>query len=343
MGKKMFVANLVLLIGILVLLMGVILYFSMGGSFITGFFSGSNPEVISEESKSLASTEHLNIDVSSMSISVAEDAGDQIQIIFSSNQREENRSKITVEEDGGTLTIRQEWKFRFGFFFGMREHLEIRLPASYKGSFSLSASSGDVNMSIPNTFSDFSAHLSSGRLDMKASSITCTSYSIKCTSGSLSVGQLAGSGSMELTSGKLTAEGIIGERHTIKSGSGSMSIETLSGEADVHVFSGRISIDAFSGSGSIRSTSGRLDIGIAAMTGDIDVRSTSGSVHVDIDNDQNFNFEGKTTSGSIHTNFDVSKDGRSTRGSVGDTPQYTLRCDVTSGGIMINREVILAK
>lgn len=209
----------------------------------------------------------------------------------------------TVEESGGTLHVAQKWKpFSWHWFPWGGQRVEITLPASYRGSLSNVSASGDVVLPAELSPSSFTCTTASGDIggsgaasltagdirvstasgDIRLGGVDGKSFSIRSVSGDVTVGTLAGQGSVDSTSGDLR----IG---TLARMDGAVSAATVSGDIQLALGQGvAASIAAHSLSGNISSSralsfTGRHDASGQSGAGSgqpLRLSSTSGDIRI---------------------------------------------------------------
>ena len=112
----------------------------------------------------------------------------------------------------------------------------------------------------------------------------------------------------------------------------------LNGAVTYTSTSGDIVVKSAVGSGSYRSNnSGNLKVTYTEVTGDLSFFNKNGGIELTLPQDLEFEFEATTKNGSVSTSFQgsISIDGRTTRGTVGNTPTATVKTETNNGNIIL--------
>jgi len=297
------------------------------------WLDGSDVETVLDERFDIGGVNQIALDASSLTVEIRSTSDDQARLVFQSNLSPEKRAQLAVERNGDTFTIEQLKHIRIGLFINVRERLTLYLPIGYRNALSLRLRSGNLTMSDARTFTNLSANLTSGNLEI--GDIATETYSVHASSGNITLGNWNGEGRLQVTSGNIRLHSLTGTSHEIHSTSGTIRIGSLSGDTTLHVGSGTIRVERFEGQGSFSSTSGSVNVGIESITGDISLHCVSGAIRATVPGTLAFHFEGETLSGSVKTDFTSTRNGRSVTATVGVSPDYTLRCNTTSGSIRV--------
>lgn len=174
-----------------------------------------------------------------------------------------NTRKITVEENGGKLLIKQgSNSFVFGFNWNRSSTVNIYLPAEYAENLNISTVSGDINL----------------------------------TNGALK------EVSLQSTSGDILVRETSSQSMILKSVSGDMAVYDANSVLDGKTTSGDISIYRISGSLTLSSISGEIELQNAAQLEASSFSTTSGDIDLQLTDSMNYCFTTSTVSGSIITN-----------------------------------------
>ncbi len=293
-------------------------------------------DTVLDQSYDLAGVQTLSVNLAAVHLALRVTDEPRARVVFESNLPQQNRAQVTAELTGGTLTVREDYRFRIGLFFNAFEQVTVYLPASYHERLDVHMLSGKCTAYDELSVRDFVLKMSSGKTTL--GDVRCATYDISSLSGALQIGALGGDGKLSQSSGSLRVEAIIGNRHAISSLSGSVRIGAIRGNAIVSSSSGSMQIDALSGEGSFSSLSGSMRMSVVELLGDLFIKSSSGSTRVTLPRDASFHFTARSTAGSIRTDFPVNHDGKDASATVGDAPNATVRCESTSGSIRLSYE-----
>jgi len=324
-------------IGALLALAALILFVMIGGMkgafAMFGWFDHSEVEIVLDERFDFEGVRQVKLDVGSLTVEVKATNEDQARLVFQSNLPPDKRAQLAVERDGDAFAVEQLRHVRIGLFLNVREKLTLYLPASYQDALVLRLRSGNLTMADARTLSSLEVNVSSGNVEL--GDIVAKSYDVHASSGNVTLGNWRGQGKIRVTSGNVRLLSLTGEQHEIRSSSGTVRIGSLAGDSLVHVTSGTVRVEHFEGGGSFSSSSGSVNVGITRLTGDVSLQCTSGAVRVTVPSGLAFRFEGESSSGSVRTDFPSTREGRRHTATVGSAPNYTLRCNTTSGSIRV--------
>jgi len=169
--------------------------------------------------------------------------------------------------------------------------------------------------------------LSSLRVDstsgvVKLDNALASDIHLSSTSGTLDLGNIqAGQIKLETTSGSVTCAEL----------NGYVTYTSTSGDAD---------IKSAIGSGSYTANnSGKLNVVYTEVDGDLSFFNKNDNILLTLPSDLEFIFEATTKNGSISIDFqqDVTINGRTTSGIVGDNPTVTIKVETNNGDIKVTK------
>lgn len=144
---------------------------------------------------------------------------------------------------------------------------------------------------------------------------------------------------LSTTSGEITADYLNAEKVNVSSVSGDIEVQNVTGKLHASATSGTLDIRQLTGEGELNTVSGEVYVGTDRLAGDLKIGTTSGEVQLTIPQDSSFKLDIDTTSGSIDTFFDnqlsFSKRENSASGTVGNSPEYQIDINTTSGDVEI--------
>lgn len=223
---------------------------------------------------------------------------------------EQRNNNIHISEGGKPL-------FKEGF----SRYIEVYLPESYQESLTVTSTNGDIN------FSDMNLNLSSLRIDNTSGTVTldnavASDIHLSSTRGTLNLGNIqADQIKLETTSGSVTCSEL----------NGNVTYTSTSGDTD---------IQSAIGSGSYRANnSGKLNVVYTEVNGDLSFFNKNDNIMLTLPADLEFKFEATTKNGSVSTNFqqDVTVNGRTTSGVVGNNPTVTVKVETNNGNIEVTQ------
>lgn len=139
------------------------------------------------------------------------------------------------------------------------------------------------------------------------------------------------------TSGRIVLGDISAGTAVLSTISGAIAVESLQAETDAHSTSGSIRIARAEGDGDFKTVSGTIEVAYHAVTGDISASSTSGRIRIAVPPLLSFALDAHSISGPISVPFSGKTSGgrHAMSGTVGDSPQTTLRLSTVSGRIEV--------
>jgi len=142
------------------------------------------------------------------------------------------------------------------------------------------------------------------------------------------------------TSGTLDLGNIKADQIRLETTSGSVVCTRLNGNVTYTSTSGNADIKSAIGSGSYKaSNSGSLNVTYTKVNGDLSFFNKNDSITLTLPENLEFKFQGTTKNGSISTTFqkDVTVNGRTTSGVVGDNPTVTVKVETNNGDIEVTQ------
>ncbi len=324
----------------------------------------SSESLLKNEEISLGNTENITIEATRQSIQLHKTDGNKIKVsqYGSSDTNNEELFLVSTSSDGIHIYIKKEFQLKiFNFVEVYRERLVVEIPESFSGNLDVSASSGSIKVEDEFTLKDTSFHTSSGSthilnnitadtLKLKSSSgsikldgfVTANDVSAKTTSGSIrSNMDMKVDGNIELnaSSGSIHLDKEITAKELYATtSSGGIRLENVSVEEyDLQSTSGSIKVNSISGGGSVKASSGGINLALANPNGDIYINTSSGSIRLALEPSLQFNLTAQTSSGGIKTNFATQKNekGNYATANIGDNPTVAITANASSGGIRI--------
>lgn len=222
----------------------------------------------------------------------------------------QKKDRIQISEGGKPF-------FKKGFI----RYVEVYLPDSYSESLQVTVTDGKIDMS------ELELNLKSLRVD--------------CTSGTLELKKAAAEEIyISSTSGTLTLGTLIGDQIRLDTTQGDLSCEQVSGNVAYTSTSGNAEFMSASGSGIYKAdNSGKLIVNYEEVTGDLSFFNKNDDIEVSLPSTLEFVFEAVTKNGSVNTDFqgEISSDGDLISGTVGSSPEVTVRTETKNGNIEVSR------
>lgn len=212
----------------------------------------------------------VDTDLKSADVVYSTGASDSIRVACYADSTGD-KNEFSVTQSDGTLHIAQAGSaWGFHLFGSVARRVEVQLPASWRGSLTHKSLSGDVRVPAGLTLSSLNLSLASGDItslggsgtltadtvhvstlsgDIRLSGVNSKSYDIHSTSGDVTAGSLAGTGTLGTTSGDVSA--------TLSRMDGSVAVSSVSGDVRLTLAAGvGAKVDARSVSGNISSAAG---------------------------------------------------------------------------------------
>jgi len=309
---------IILIVGVLTIL-GILIFFLSGnGSFR---FARFGPSItISDQTFESKEFSEINIDLASADVVFRKSEDGDFRVIYVGPESEKDDPQVMVSEDSGQLRIEQKRKI-FVFSVVSKREVTVYIPDSFSGRVDYKCASGDMEMTDDFRFEEFMLKVSSGDL--------------RCLN--LSADRL----SLETSSGDYSCRTIEADELTVKATSGDITIEKVIGTGTIKTVSGDIKIGEYTGGGSISTTSGSIRVYATEVSSDLSVEAISGEIDVSVAEGTSLRLEFYVISGEIDT--DVSLDNAkisksSTKGTIGENPEYRLTIKTTSGDIRFSEK-----
>ncbi|MCL1866982.1 MAG: DUF4097 domain-containing protein [Oscillospiraceae bacterium] len=191
-------------------------------------------------------------------------------------------ANIETEVKNDTLYVKEKWVLTLMIWTLFDDsELVIEIPEKDYNDISLSVSSGSLNtQGLVVETSTLRTRISSGIMDING--ISCTEYSTKCSSGSMTLSGVSGKGDVQVSSGKVTvnyAEWNDSLNAKVSSGSLTFNVPEDAGvNMDCKVTSGSARYDLNGNSGSFGTVRGAKFGGENVQ--DVTVRVSSGKIAI---------------------------------------------------------------
>lgn len=248
-------------------------------------------------------------------------AGNSDELIIKEYMTDNNkRYYAKVEETSGSIKISEGNKPLFHGKFS--RYVEVYLPVSYQENLTVTTTNGEIDLSdVPLELSSLRVDSTSGTIQIEDA--TAHNIHLSTTSGKLKLGSLQGTKiKLETTGGTLVCEKL----------DGNVTYTSTSGDAE---------IKSAIGSGSYRANnSGKMDVTYTEVTGDLSLFNKNDKANLTIPSTLDFDFEATTKNGSISTTFqqNVSVEGETVRGAVGENPDVTISVETKNGDIQVTQQ-----
>lgn len=285
---------------------------------LTACGKDETPQMVNELQFSLDNIESLIISYDEENISFYA-SNDNTLIIKEFMTKNKRDYYAKVNDDSNSIKISEGNKplAKSGF----TRYIEVYLPTNFNQSLTVTSTKGGIDLS------NMDLNLSLLRIDSTSGTVTldcvvASEVHLSSTSGTLAVGSIqADSIRLDTTSGSVTCNEL----------NGAVNYTSTSGDFDVK---------SAIGSGSYRANnSGKLGVVYSEVTGDLSFFNKNDAVTLTLPDDLQFSFEATTKNGSVTTNFQQSltKDGRTTKGSVGGSATVTVKVETSNGNIEVTQ------
>lgn len=285
---------------------------------LTGCSHGQSVQLGNEITFLLDSISEVTISYDEENVTFYESGNDELVIKeYMTENKNSYHAKIDQSDDSIKISEGGKPFFKDGFY----RYIEVYLPASYHEKLTVTTTGGDIDI----TRLELSLH--ELRIDSTAGAVRLNTA--KTQSLYLSA-----------TSGILDADNLDADTIRIATTSGNFFCEKLEGNVTYITTSGSAHIKSANGSGTYRANnSGELNVIYTKAIGDLSFYNKNGSIHVTLPADLEFEFEAATKNGSISTAFqeNISIDGRTASGTVGEHPIVTVRAETTNGNIEVKQ------
>lgn len=283
-----------------------------------GCSNSKSPQMANELRFSLDGISSLTISYDEEKITFYESDSDDLVIKeYMTENKSSYHAKVT--ERNGSIQISEGGKPFFKDSFS--RYVEVYLPESYHENLTVTSTNGDIDLS------GVSLDLSALRIDNSSGNVilenaAASDIHLSSTSGTLDLGNIqANQIRLETTSGNVNCTEL----------NGNVTYTSTSGNAD---------IKSAIGSGSYKANnSGSLNIVYTEVNGDLSFFNKNDNITLTLPENLEFEFQATTKNGSISTTFqqDVTVDGRTTSGVVGDNPTVTVKVETNNGDIEVTQ------
>ena len=287
-------------------------------STLAGCSNSKTPQMANELRFSLDTVSGLTISYDEETITFFESDSDDLVIKeYMTKSKGSYYAKVTERNNSIHISEGDKPFFKDGF----SRYIEVYLPVAYRENLKVTTTNGIID------FSGIDLELSSLRVDSASGAIIldralASNIHLSSTSGILDLGNIqAGQIRLETTSGSVTCD-------------------ELNGYVTYTSTSGNVDIKSAIGSGSYTAdNSGKLNVVYTAVDGDLSFFNKNENIVLTLPSDLEFIFEATTKNGSISTAFqqDVTINGRTTSGIVGDNPTVTVKVETNNGDIQVTK------
>lgn len=291
---------------------------AIGVSALTGCSHGQLAQLENEITFSLDNISEVTISYDEEEVTFYESENDEL-VIKEYMTKNKNSYHAKVDQSDDSIKIREGGKpfFKDRFY----RYIEVYLPASYHGNLTVTTTGGDIDIS---------------RLELSLNALR-----IDSTAGTVQLNTVeAQSLYLSTTSGVLEVDNLNADTIRIATTSGNFFCEKLDGNVTYTTTSGNTNIKSAIGSGTYKANnSGELNVIYTEVTGDLSFYNKNDGIHVTLPADLEFEFEATTKNGSVFTSFqeNVSIDGRTTSGTVGEHPTMTVKVETNNGNIEVEQ------
>lgn len=264
-------------------------------------------------------------DISEVSISYDEEAitfyeAESSELIIKEYMTQNKKAYCAkVKQDDNRIQISEGGKpfLKHGF----TRYIEVYMPVSYAKNLTITTTDGDIDLS------GVALELSALRIDS--------------TKGNVQISKVSASNiHLSSTSGTLDLEHIEGDNIRLETTSGNITCTELTGAVAYTTTSGNLDVKSAVGSGNYNtSNSGKLEVIYTDVTGNLSFFNKNDDIHLTIPKDLEFKFDATSKNGSISTTFegDMSVEGRTARGTVGNNPAVTIKTETNNGNIQVTQ------
>ncbi|QUH21000.1 DUF4097 family beta strand repeat-containing protein [Alkaliphilus sp. B6464] len=318
-----------ILAGVTIVVFGVgLLYLMISNNYRPGNFMNimSIDGVVKSETIDKNMTEGIN-GVNSISaitsfvdIKIIPQERDDVRIYYHGSIISNIVPDLNVTKELNNLKI--ELKTRKNIFTSVRKSdlvLEIFVPTTFDGSYNITSSSGDIDISDLKG-EKFNINASSGDIDI--SNLKGEEYNIYASSGDIDISNLKG------------------EEYNINASSGDIDVKNINGETlNIVTSSGNINAQNCIGYLYMTSSSGDIILDLENTSGNIDLSTSSGDMTLKLSDKSNYAVTGSTSSGTFKSNIpmtiDENKSGRF-KGTIGSGDKY-IKISTSSGDVRFDK------
>lgn len=283
---------------------------------LSGCSDKKSTQMVNELSFSMDGISDLTISYDEEKLTFLESDSDEL-IIREYMTANKSSYYAKVEQYDNSIKISEGGKpfFKSGFL----RYVEVFLPATYRGSLTVTTTDGDIDLS------DMELELSSLRIDSTVGKIELKSAESK-------------EAYLSSTKGILMVGNLKSDQIRLETTSGSTICENLEGEVTYTSTSGSAEIKSAVGCGSYKANnSGDLDVTYTEVTGNLYFFNKNDDVRITIPKSLEFEFQAITKNGSVSTNFQesITVEGRTTKGTVGSKPTVMVEVETNNGNIEV--------
>ena len=285
---------------------------------IIGCSKSNSSQKANELQFSLDGISSLIISYDEEKITFFENDGDDLIIKEYMTKKKKNYN-AKVKQRNNTIRISEGGKpfFKKGF----SRYIEVYLPKSYRENLTVTSTNGDID------FSNVNLNISALRVDNSSGTVTLDHA-------------VASDVYLSSTSGKMNLGNIEANQIMLETTSGSVTCTELNGNVTYTSTSGNTDIKSAIGSGSYKANnSGKLNVVYTEVNGDLSFFNKNDNIILTLPASLEFKFEATTKNGSVSTNFqqDVTVNGRTTSGVVGNNPTVTVKVETNNGNIEVTQ------
>ncbi len=236
----------------------------------------------------------------------------------------EQKSFLTVKDEGGTLTVRSDFDTIYPYFINGEMVLTVYVPEGVMIDTSVSGASASTEIGGLQ-FGSLTINSASGAVNIT-----------ECTGSLLKIGVISGG----VKVGNLSFDSV-----EINCTSGGISVDNVAGSVSVGSTSGAVRVSGVTGPVDISNTSGSATVTQPhAEIQPIRIHNISGGIKVNLNPDAAFDLEAKTTSGGFSTDFDITISGKYSKNVVGENISgkvngggASVELSTVSGGISVKK------
>lgn len=291
---------------------------AIGVSALTGCSHEQSAQLENEITFSLDNITEVTISYDEEKVTFYESGNDAL-VIKEYMTKNKNSYHAKVDQSDDSIEISEGGKpiFKDGFY----RYVEVYLPASYHENLTVTTTNGDIDIS---------------RLELSLNALR-----IDSTAGTVRLNTAEAQNLyLSTTSGILDVDNLNADTIRIATTSGDFFCEKLNGNVTYTTTSGNTDIKSAIGSGTYKANnSGELNVIYTEVTGDLSFYNKNDSIHITLPPDLEFEFEATTKNGSVSTTFqeNISIDGRTTSGTVGEHPTVTVKVETNNGNIEVEQ------
>lgn len=268
---------------------------------------------------SLNGISSLTISYDEENITFFENADDDNLIVKEYMTKNRPSYYAKVDQRSNSIHISEGGKpfFKNGF----SRYIEVYLPKSYHESLTVTSTNGNID------FSGVNLDLSLLRVDNTSGTVTldlaaASEIYLSSTRGTLDLGSLKAN------------------QIKLDTTSGSVVCKELNGKVTYTSTKGDVDIKSAIGSGSYKANnSGKLEVVYTEVNGDLSFFNKNDNIMLTLPKALEFKFEATTKNGSVSTDFqqDVTVNGHTTSGIVGNNPTVTVKVETNNGSIEVTQ------